>query len=323
LELEAKRKISEQAKKSAEELVTQKAKLEKEFNDRIKIKVEQGIAQEKRAFEKQEAELKKTKNKMLQLEYSLKVSADKYEKANDEIKILKVQIEQGITPQIEGLLEEKRLLAKLKELFPRDKFEHPGKGGDIIQTVIDQGLQIGKIVYECKKVKKFDNKHVAQAHRARRQRNADFAILVTNAFPYKKQHYFVENTVFVISPVSLECIIYTLRESLLKIAVLKISNEAKEKAVQKVYEYLSSQEYNNKINDVAIHLLSLGKDLKAEIASHYRGWERRYSIYCALFNDVGTVDFELRGLIQDKLNGKSHLLLGPNKDYIEIEELAR
>ena len=69
---------------------------------------------------------------------------------------VKEQIEKGITPQIEGLLEEGKLLAKLKELFQHDKFEHPGKRGDIIQSVIEQGKEIGKIVYECKKVKTFN-----------------------------------------------------------------------------------------------------------------------------------------------------------------------
>ena len=151
---------------------------------------------------------------MKQLENSLNLSATKYERANDEIRRLKEQIEKGITPQIEGLLEEDNLLAKLTELFPRDKFEHPGKGGDIVQIVIEQGREIGRIVYECKKVKHFDRKHIEQAKEARRIRHADFAILVTNAFPSKKQHFFVEKTVFVISPVSLEPITQTLRDNL-------------------------------------------------------------------------------------------------------------
>ena len=63
--------------------------------------------------------------------------------------------------------------------------ENP-KGGDIIQTVVEQGKEVGKIVYECKKVKMFNKSHVEQAKEARRIRQADFAVLVTNAFPSKK-----------------------------------------------------------------------------------------------------------------------------------------
>jgi hypothetical protein len=258
---------------------------------------------------------------MKQLENSLNVSAKKYDTANAEIKKLKEQIEKGITPQIEGLLEEGKLLAKLKELFPTDRFEHPGKGGDIIQMIIEQRKEIGKIVYECKKVKTFSKHHVEQAKQARNFRQADFAILVTNAFPSKKQYYFVDKTVFVISPVSLEPITYTLRESLVKMAMLKMSNEAKQKAVQRVYDYLSSSAYNNKMNDVSNQLMELGKDLKQEIASHRRTWEKRYHIYSSVYSDITGINYSLKDLVQNRLEEKPRLTLPEKSKYLEIDEL--
>ena len=202
-------------KQALKQLNDQKEKLSKSFSSKLKneIKkgVEEGVKIQKKEFEKQTGELKKTQNKMNQLKNSLKISANKYEKANEEIKKLKEQISKGITPQIEGLLEEHILLAKLKELYPKDRFLHPGKGGDIIQIIFDQGREVGKIVYECKKVKSYNKNFIKQAKEARRLREADFAVLVTNAFPSKKQYYFVDKTVFVISPVSVEPITYTLK----------------------------------------------------------------------------------------------------------------
>lgn len=326
LRRETKQALATQAKKSDQQLKAQRAQIEQRFQRSMKVEikkgVERGVEEQKKQFKKQEGELKKASNKMMQLEKSLKVSAKKYEQANDEIKKLKEQLEKGITPQIEGLLEEAKLLVKLKELFPSDRFEHPGKGGDIIQTVMDHGKPIGKIVYECKKVKPpFQKKYIQQAKEARRQRDADFAILVTNVFPARKQYYFVEKAVFVISPVSLEPITYTLRESLVRMALLKISNEAKQKAVQRVYDYLSSADYNNKMNDVATQLTDLAKDLKSEIKSHKDRWERRYQIYSRLYADVGVIDFRLKGLVQNRLEVGTKLLQPPQKEFIEIEEL--
>jgi len=324
---DSKRILTAQARKSSQQLRDQKTQMEKSFGHKLKSEikkgVDRGVAEQKREFKKQQVDLKKTKNKMSQLENSLKVSAKKYEQASDEIKKLKEQIEKGITPQIEGLLEEGNLLAKLKDLFPEDKFEHPGKGGDIVQTVIEQGKEVGKIVYECKKVKTFSKSHVEQAKEARRVRQADFAVLVTNAFPSKKQYYFVENDVFVISPVSLEPITYTLRDSLVKMALLKMSNEAKQKAVQRVYDYLSSNDYNNKMNDVANQLMDLGKDLKAEMASHRRTWEKRYHVYRALFTDIGMIDYRLKDLVQNRLEEKPKLLLPEKSKFITIDELEK
>lgn len=325
LRRETKKLLNEQSKKSARQLKSQRDQIEKSFQHKMKSEikkgVEQGVEEQKKQFKKQEGELKKARNKTIQLQNNLKVSARRYEQASEEIKKLKEQMEKGITPQIEGLLEEAKLLSKLQELFPTDKFEHPGKGGDIIQYVIEQGKEIGKIVYECKKVKSFNKNHVEQAKEARRQRNADFAVLVTNAFPSKKQYYFVDKTVFVISPVSLEPITYTLRESLVKMAVLRLTNEAKQKAVQRVYDFLSSSEYNNKMNDVAGQLIDLAKDLKVEIKSHRDRWEKRYSVYSRLYSDIGIIDSKLKGLLQGKLDDKTKLLSPPKREFVEIKEL--
>lgn len=328
LKRKTKRLLAEQSKKSARQLKDQRLQLERSFHQKMKVEIkkgiEQGVEEQKKQFKKQEADLKKTKNKMIQLENSLKISAKKYEQANEEIKKLKEQIEKGITPQIEGLLEEKNLLAKLQELFPNDKFEHPGRGGDIIQIVVEQLKVVGKIVYECKKTKPpFQKRHIEQAKEARRLREADFALLVTNVFPVKKQYYFVEKNVFVISPISLEPITFTLRDSLVRMAILKMTNEAKQKAVQRVYDFLSSAEYNNKINDVATQLIDLAKDLKLEIKSHRERWEKRYSIYSRLYSDVGLIDFKLKGLVQNRLEDKPKLLPPPKKEFVEIEELER
>jgi len=121
--------------------------------------------------------------------------------------------------------------------------------------------------------------------------------------------------------VSLEPITYTLRESLVKMALLRMTNEAKEKAVQRVYDYLSSSEYNNKMNDVAGQLIDLGKELRSEISAHKRTWEKRYHIYRCLFNDIGLIDYKLKGLVHDGADNKQKLL-PVKKKYIEITELG-
>jgi hypothetical protein len=317
--------LAEQARKSEQRLRQQRTEIEKtlqkQMQAQVRVGIEKGMSEQKAQIKKQETDLRKSKNKMAQLERSLKLSAEKYDQANIEIRRLREQIEKGITPQIEGLLEEDVLLARLVELFPHDRFTHPGKGGDIIQIVVEHGKEVGKIVYECKKVKRFDRKHVDQAKEARRSREADFAILVTNAFPSKKQYYFVERTVFVISPISLEPITQTLRDSLVRIFTLRLSNEAKSRAVQQVYDYLSSNEYSNKVNDVANQLLDLGRELKNEMVSHKRVWEKRYRLYSALFDDIGVIDSKLRSMIQSLPGNKPKLLPAPQKEYIEIKEL--
>jgi hypothetical protein len=327
---EAEKRIIEERKKlkqqAEEQLKKQRLELMKNFQEKLKTevrkKVESEIRLQRKEFQKKEAEFKKTQSKMKQLEASLKLSAAKYEKANEEIKKLKEQLEKGITPQIEGLLEEDKLLAKLRELYPCDKFLHTGKGGDIIQIVLDGKSEAGKIVYELKKVKNFDKKHIQQTKNAKLLREADFAVLVTNAFPSKKNFYFVEKDVFVISPISLEPITYTLRESLIRISVLKLTNQAKEKAVQMVYEYLSGSEYKNRVNEIANNLVELGNELKKEISSHKNIWLKRYNTYKNIYYDIQNIDYRLQNMLQNNLPDQNRKLIEqPKKEFIQITEL--
>lgn len=315
--------VAREKQRTDEKLRQQRAALRFFFERRVKAEVRRGIREgteeQRKALHKQETEFRKSKNKMAQLEKSLGVWTKKCEEANDEIKRLKEQIKQGITPQIEGLLEEGKLLAKLTELFPHDKFEHPGKGGDIIQAVTEQGNEIGRIVYECKRVKQFDKKHIDQAKDARRSRKADFGVLVTNAFPAKRQYYFVEKTVFVISPVCLEPIVLTLRESLVRMSLLRMTNEAKEKAVQRVYDYLSSSSYNGRVNDITNQVLDLGRELNSEIKSHYRTWRKRKDAYIALFNDINEIDHSLKQIANPSSNGHGKLLPAPARSFVQID----
>ena len=325
LAAESRKQFAALAAKNKAALTKQAAAMQKSFDAKVQAQVkdgvEEGIAQQKAQLKKQQSELSKTQNKMLQLERSLQLSTKKYEKASEEIKRLRVQIEKGITPQIEGLLEEETLLAKLKELFPADRFEHPGKKGDILQYVQAQGKTAGVILYECKKVKVFSKKHVLQAKTAKVARNAEFAVLVTNAFPAKKQHYFVEKDVFVISPVSLEPIAYTLRESLLRMSVLKLSAQAKQKAVQEICDYLGGIEYRDKVAGMADQLVDLGRQLKAEMKTHKNLWEKRYGAYRSMFFDVGSLDNRLMSLLKGVSPQSPKALPAPKGKYPEIQGL--
>ena len=100
------------------------------------------------------------------------------------------------------------------------------------QDVLHNGKEIGKIVYECKKVKKYLKEYIVQTRKARQDRAADYAILVTNQFPPKAHGYFVENQVFVVSPIGVELISQTLRGSLVQLSLLKGDPVLKNAAIQ-------------------------------------------------------------------------------------------
>lgn len=211
---------------------------------------------------------------------------------------LERRLKHGETAQSEGLLEERALLAFLKEHFAGDKFQHVGRGGDILHDVCTaRGVKVGRIVYEVKRVSTWAAAHVRQCAEARVQREANIAILVTNRFPAKRQHYFIERDVLVISPMGLLPLVHTAREGLLNVHSLRISGDKKQRAVQAVYDYLAAGQYVEHVRRVAQHLTDLEGLFQKEISSHKRTWDSRLSHYRGIAGGVATIDDRLRTLL--------------------------
>ncbi len=280
-----------------EALKSQRQRVERSAAAKARKEIDRIVREERRQSRRQRQDLHKVQSRLASYEKRMTSLAEKSKRQNEEIRRLKEQIEKGVTPQIEGLLEEKTLLRFLRDLFPHDGFDHTGKGGDIVQTVLSDGKKAGVIVYECKKHKHFSPKFVLQASEARKQRSADYAILVTSAFPAKKQFFFVSRDVLVISPAGLEPVVHTARQSLIRLLLLRASEAQKQKAVQAVYSYLAGTEYSSKIANIAEEMLVLSKELKAELSFHKRNWKKRYGIYRAVFGDIAAIDARLRKLV--------------------------
>jgi hypothetical protein len=60
------------------------------------------------------------------------------------------QLEQGTTPQSQGLADEVKLTKRLAEEFGGDDVQRKGHGGDVLHVVKDNGQVAGIIIYECK-----------------------------------------------------------------------------------------------------------------------------------------------------------------------------
>ena len=197
----------------------------------------------------------------------------------EQIKELRRELERHTTPQMEGLLSEDNLTRQLKRRFPSDKFIQTRKGGDILQSVMRKGQQVGVIVYECKRVKRFSHSHVVQASEAKEKRNADFAILVTNAMKKGTQGFFTEQGVMVVHVAGVLSLAIVLREQVIRIAELKLGQLERRKAVKLVLEYLEGPDFTNALDAIIGETVTLYNDLKDEVRKHVNFWKKRYDSY--------------------------------------------
>jgi len=320
-EKKLKREVNREMAKEKLKMRALKAEMKQKFEKDSQKKLARGmkkIEKDKKDLEKRE-KTQANRYKQLHKQYASyqNKSMTELEKRNKKIKSLEEQLQKGQTPQMLGLLDEGIFLSKLKEEFPNDKYEHTGKGGDIVHHIIDKDKEIGIIVYELKKVSTFSKSHIAQALEAKQQRQADYGILVTNAKRKKDiSGFFISKGVIIIHPAGAMVLVSILREHIIKISKLKLSKAQREKTINEVLEYIQSPSFKNGIETIIINTLDLYNGLKKEVKDHISMWKIRLAKYKSTHTSAYRIETKVVKLFLEEKKGHKIILEG------EIEPIA-
>lgn len=227
------------------------------------------------------------------------------------IKELELELKRQTTPQIEGLLYETTLIKELEKMFgpEGDKFEHTGKGGDIVHHILFDGADIGIIVYECKRVKKWDKAYLLQTLRAKEKRRANYGILVTNTMKKGTQGFSIEKGVIIVHPAGVLALVGMLREQIKKMASMKLSQKEREKAIKLTLEYIEGPEFNNSLGALISESKNLYDELKSEVNMHWSIWKKRYEHYKRIYEQSELIE----STTKSRLSGKNELLKNDEK----------
>lgn len=225
------------------------------------------------------------RRRMTYLQGLLKKRDDDLGKLQQQNRDLREQLKRGTTPQMEGLLYEPELCRELRHRFPSDKITHHGKGGDVLQQVLLNGRKVGTLVFECKRVQRMAKRHVEQARRAKVERRADYAVLVTTASKTNTFGFWTEKDVLIVHPAGVAALVSCLRESLVKLAQARMTRSQREQAARAILEFVDSPEFRNPLRDVVRRSEQLGQDLAEEVETHKRLWRGRLMHYQALWTE--------------------------------------
>ena len=198
------------------------------------------------------------------------------------------QLKKGTTPQTEGLEFEDKLVKRLRKEFPGDQIDHTGKAGDINHTVLFIKKPAGLIVYECKRTPTLLNAHIDQAYRAKISRKAVFAVLVTTAnYNRTWKGFGTIRDVSVVSPLAVIPLVKFLRMHVIEMLKAKIPIQKRAKIAQHMLQHITSPDFKNPLEEIARTGKQLQSDLKGEVKSHIKIWEKRWDSYEQLgFNSL-------------------------------------
>ena len=252
-------------RKRQRELEEKEEKLELELSRKIDAERQKIIQKTSKEFEETHRLKDAEKDKQL----------DDMKKQIDE---LKRKAEQG-SQQMQGEVLELELEESLKEEFPFDDIEPVAKGikgGDIIQTVKTQSGRIcGKILWETKRTKNWSDSWIQKLKDDQRDAKADLAILASETLPKGFHHFRLISGVWVTDILSAVSLALALRVVLIQVARERETQVGKKEKMEIAYNYLTGQEFRNRVEAIVESFTAMKVDLEAERRAMLKIWAKR------------------------------------------------
>jgi len=263
-ELDFMRKEKElQTRESELELQLQKKLMQEKSNLLDQLRKEE----EQRFTLREEEHLFKMKDLQMQLEDQKKL-----------IEEMKRKAEQG-SMQRQGEVQELLLEELLKDHFPFDIVGEVGKGvegADCIQTVRNHlGQDCGKIIFESKRTKTFQQSWVEKLKTDMRNRGADVAIIVTQAYPKDFKCFGEMDGVWICSFGEVVALTNAMRHTIIRIAETKRGEENKGEKMQLLYDYLTGNEFRQQMETIVEGFLSMKTSIDKERIQMEKLWKER------------------------------------------------
>ena len=246
LELELQRKLNTERE-------SLKAQIQKEEAERLSIKDQEHVLKVK--------ELEK------QLEDQRKLAEEMRRKAEQ------------VSMQMQGEVQELLLEELLKTSFPFDQISEVGKGvrgADCIQLVRNSlGQEAGKIIYESKRTKDFNQEWIDKLKADMRSQGADIAVIVTQTFPKELDRFGEKDGVYICSFQEVKSVALLLRNAILKIHDTKKSQVNKGDKMSFLYDYLTSNEFSEQWKAVGEGFRQMRSSIQKERDAMEKLWKAR------------------------------------------------
>ena len=271
-------KLKEARKKELEFLQKEQQLQNKEAE--LELTLQKKLQQERITISEQVRSQELEKNALKENTFLLKLKElqmqiDEQKKLADE---MKRRAEQG-SMQRQGEVQELLLEEILKECFPFDLIEEVGKGvegADCIQVVRNSsGKECGKIIYESKRTKTWNNNWLEKLKTDKRNRGADVAILVTQVFPKDMERFGEKEGIWLCNFTELNSVAHLIRNGIMQIYEVQKSGENKGDKMQLLYNYLTGNEFRGQVEAIVEGFMAMKMGITRERVQMEKIWKER------------------------------------------------
>lgn len=289
-DFENKLRIAEQANKETEEklkLARQKEleflKKEQELKNKeaeIEINVQKELQKERAKLSDEIRKIEEQKVAARETEHQLK-ERELLKQLDDQKKLveeMRRKQEQG-SMQLQGESQELLLEEILKERFPFDTIEEVGKGVEGADCILvvrnNKGDECGKIIFESKRTKGWNNSWVDKLKGDMRKKQADLAILVSQVYPKGMECFGEKDGVWIANFREVIHLTVALRNAIIRVAETKKSEENKGEKMQMLYNYLTGIEFRQNIEAIVEGFISMKNSITRERVQMEKIWKER------------------------------------------------
>ncbi|MGL4595309.1 MAG: DUF2130 domain-containing protein [Thermoguttaceae bacterium] len=193
---------------------------------------------------------------------------------------MKRKAEQG-SMQLQGEIQEIEIEEMLRDLYEREgdeivEIKKGQHGADILHHVKTRtGEMCGKIYYESKRTKDFNNSWLQKLRDDNLEIKADTLVLVTETMPAGQNRFFIKDGVWICSLWEVKGLSLALRHGIMRIHAVSVVHHGKETKTEMLYNYLTSQEFAGQFNAIIEGFTTLQTNQMSERRSMEKIWKER------------------------------------------------
>ncbi|WP_213740519.1 DUF2130 domain-containing protein [Bradyrhizobium sp. dw_411] len=191
------------------------------------------------------------------------------------------------------------LYEALKAEFEGDRIERINKGqpgADILHTVMHNGKECGKIIYDSKNHRQWRTEFVTKLASDQMAAKAEHAVLSTSKFPKGMRHLHVQDNVVLAGPARVVALVHVIRRHLVQTHTLRLSNDERTKKTAALYDFITSERCAGFLARIDTHTDDLLELQVKEKKAHDQTWKKQgelirsvQRVRAELTNEIDTI----------------------------------
>lgn len=271
-ERDEKAKALKKAQQEQLDLLAEKRKLQ-EAKDQLVIDNQKALDEEREKL-REDLQKQADESNRLKIAEKEKVISD----LNAKLQEAQRKAEQG-SMQTQGEVLEVDFEERLRQTFPLDRIEPVStgaRGADIAQEVISRaGHSCGTILVETKRTKAWQDAWTGKLRGDMRTARADIGLIVTETMPKGVDRFGMKDGVWVADFASALPLVHSLRVTLQEVTIAKGHREGAKEKMELLYEYLTGNEFRQRVQLVIEAFRSMKTELDKERAYLTTKWNKR------------------------------------------------